>query len=76
MDIEIDNFSNDGSISMQQVVDHALSKLISITIYDTLAKKYVSLVVDPKGQRNEQITEDGKIVKIFKTELQMIKFFV
>lgn len=77
LDIEIDNFSNNNNISMQQIVDHALSKLISITIYDTLAKKYVALVVDPEGQRNEQLTmDDDKIVKIFKTELQMIKFFV
>ena len=77
LDIEIDNFSSNSDLSMQQIVDNALSKLISITIYDSLAKKYIALVVDPDGNRTEQLTQDdNKIIQIFKSEKQLIKFFV
>ncbi len=77
LDIEIDNFSSNSDLSMQQIVDNALSKLISITIYDSLAKKYIALVVDPEGSRTEQLTKDNnKIIQIFKSEKQLIKFFV
>ena len=77
LDIEIDNFSSNSDLSMQQIVDNALAKLISITIYDSLAKKYIALTVDPDGKRTEQLTQDdNKIIQIFKSEKQLIKFFV
>lgn len=77
LDIEIDNFSQDTELSMQQVVDNALSKLLSITIYDTLAKRYVALIVDPVGSITEQRTKDtDKIILIFKTEKSMLNYFV
>lgn len=77
LDIEIDNFSSNSDLSMQQIVDNALSKLISITIYDSLTKKYIALVVDPDGNRTEQLTQDdNKIIQIFKSEKHLIKFFV
>jgi|GEM_PF-2977115 len=77
LDIEIDNFSSNSDLSMQQIVDNALAKLISITIYDSLTKKYIALTVDPDGKRTEQLTQDdNKIIQIFKSEKQLIKFFV
>jgi DNA polymerase-2 len=77
LDIEIDNFSQDTELTMQQVVDNALSKLLSITIYDTLAKRYVALIVDPVGSITEQRTKDtDKIILIFKTEKSMLNYFV